>query len=133
VSSLTPFRRSIRGGGETLNVARRWLPITIVLAAAAAQAAGAPTLALYVLLAAVPVNAACALGALGDLLDARANGPVAPAIALEPGLAGLALVLVVAGTAANAVVFALLGCLAVYLVQALLGLSVELRRPVLER
>jgi hypothetical protein len=48
-------------------------------------------------------------------------------------LAGLALVLVVVGTAANAVVFALTGCLAVYLVQALLGLSVELRAPALER
>jgi hypothetical protein len=110
-----------------MSVPRPWLPITIALAAAAAQAAGAPTLALYVLLAAVPVNAACALGALGDLLDARAKGPVGPVIALEPALAGLALVLVVAGTAANAVVFALTGCLAVYLVQALLGLGAELR------
>jgi hypothetical protein len=108
-------------------VPRLWLPIAIALAAAAAEVAGASTLALYVLLASVPVNAACGLGALGDLLDARAKGPVAPAIALEPALAGLALVLVVAGTAANAVVFALTGCLAVYLVQALLGLSVELR------
>ena len=106
---------------------RLWLPIAIALAAAAAEVAGASTLALYVLLASVPVNAACGLGAFGDLLDARAKGPVAPAIALEPVLAGLALVLVVAGTAANAVVFALTGCLAVYLVQALLGLSVELR------
>lgn len=112
---------------------RLWLPIAIALSAATAEVAGASTLALYVLLASVPVNAACGLGALGDLLDARAKGPVAPAITLEPGLVGLALVLVVAGTAANAVVFALAGCLAVYLVQALLGLSLELRRPVLER
>jgi hypothetical protein len=90
-------------------------------------------LALYVLLAAVPVNAACALGALGELLDARARGPVAPAIALEPALSGLALALVVVGTAVNAVVFAVLGCLGIYLVQVLLAMSVELRTPVLER
>jgi hypothetical protein len=114
-------------------VPRPWLPIAIALAAAAAEAAGASTLALYILLALVPVNASCALSALGDLLDARAKGPVAPTIALEPALAGLALALVVAGTATNAVVFALTGCLGVYLVQALLGLSVELKSPVLER
>lgn len=112
---------------------RPWVPIAIALAAAAAEAAGASTVALYVLLALVPVNASCALGALGELLDARAKGPVPPVIALEPALAALALVLVVAGTAANAVAFALTGCLAVYLVQALLGLSIELRRPALER
>jgi hypothetical protein len=110
-------------------VPRPWVPIAIALAAAAAEAGGAATLALYILLVLVPVNASCALGALGDLLDARVKGPVAPVVALEPALAGLALVLVVAGTAANAVVFALTGCLAVYFVQALLGLSVELRSP----
>ena len=116
-----------------MGMRRPWLPIVIALAAAAAVATGASTLALYVLLALVPVNAACALGAFGDLLDARAKGPVDPGIALEPALASLALVLVVAGTAANAVVFALTGCLAVYFLQALLGLSLELRSPALER
>jgi hypothetical protein len=110
-------------------VPRPWVPIAIALAAAAAEVGGSSTLALYILLILVPVNASCALGALGDLLDARARGPVGPVVALEPALTGLALVLVVAGTAANAVAFALTGCLAVYFVQALLGLSVELRSP----
>ena len=110
-------------------MARRWFPIVIALAAAAATATNAPSLALYILLASVPVNAACALGAFGDLLDARAQGPVAPQIALEPVLAGLALVLVVAGTAANAVAFAIMACLVVYFLQALIALGAELRTP----
>jgi hypothetical protein len=110
-------------------VPRPWLPIAIALAAAAAEASGASELALYVLLASVPVNASCALGALGDVLDARERGSVDPAVVLEPILSALALVLVVAGTAANAVVFAIAGSLAVYAVQALLGLTVELKRP----
>ena len=110
-------------------MARRWFPIVLALAAAAAAATGAPSLALYILLASVPANAACALGAFGDLLDARAEGSVAPEIALEPVLAGLALVLVVAGTAANAVVFAVTACLVVYLLQALIALGSELRSP----
>jgi hypothetical protein len=114
-------------------VPRPWLPIAIALTAGVAEAAGASTLALYILLALVPVNASCALSALGDLLDARAEGAVAPVVALEPALASLALVFVVAGTAANAVVFALTGCLGIYFVQALLGLGVELRSPALER
>jgi hypothetical protein len=112
---------------------RPWVPIAIALAAAGAEAAGASSLALYVLLASVPVNASCALGALGDLLDARERGAAPPAIVLEPVLCALALVLVVAGTAADAVVFAIAASLAVYVVQAVLRLSLELRRPALQR
>jgi hypothetical protein len=116
-----------------LAVMRRWLPISIALMAAAAQIVGAPVIAFYLMLLAVPVLASCALLLFGELLDARAAGPVPPAIALESVLSGLALLLVVAGTAAGSVVFALAGCLAVYALQALLGLGVELRRPALER
>jgi hypothetical protein len=110
-------------------VARRWLPIGIAVAAGVAQAAGAPVIAFYLLLLGVPVLASCALGLFGELLDARAAGPVEPLVALEPFLAGLALALVVAGTAAGSVVFALWGCLVIYGVQALVGLGVELRTP----
>lgn len=112
---------------------RRWLPIGIALAAAAAGAAGESRLASYLVLAAVPATAVCALTALGELLDARATSPVEPAAALEPLLFGLALLLLVAGAAASAPAFAISGCLAVFGLQALLGLSVELRRPVLEQ
>ncbi len=118
-----------------MGVARRWLPIAIALAAAGCQAAGARAVAFYLLLLAVPLIASCALGLFGELLDARAAGQVAPAAALEPFLAGLALVFVVAGTAAGSVLFALWGCLAAYAVQTLVGLGAELRtaEPQLER
>jgi hypothetical protein len=112
---------------------RRWLPLSIALVAAATQIAGAPVIAFYLMLLAVPVLASCALWLFGELLDARAAGTVPPAVALEPFLSGLALLFVVAGTAAGSVLFALWGCLAVYGLQTLLGLSVELRRPALER
>ena len=115
---------------------RRWLPIAIALAAAAAEAAGEPGLAFNLVLAAVPVTAIGALAALGELLDKRAGNPVEPVAALEPLLFGVALLLLVAGAAARAPAFGVSGCLAVFSVQALLGLSVELRRPastVLER
>lgn len=112
-----------------MDVARRWLPIAIALAAAAAEARGYRGLAFYFLLLAVPVLASCALGLLGELLDARAAGPVAPTAALEPFLAGLALLFVIGGTAVGSVAFALWGCLVVYAVQVAVGLGVELRAP----
>ena len=115
---------------------RRWIPIAIALAAAAAEAAGEPGLAFNLILLAVPVTAVGALIALGDLLDNRTLASVEPAEALEPLLFGIALLLLVAGAAAGAPGFAISGCLAVFGVQVLLGLSLELRRPaptVLER
>ena len=115
---------------------RRWIPIAIALAAAGADAAGEPGLAFNLVLLAVPVTAVGALVALGELLDNRALALVEPAEVLEPLLFGVALLLLVAGAAAGAPAFAVSGCLAVFGVQVLLGLSVELRRPastVLER
>jgi hypothetical protein len=108
---------------------RRWLPIAIALAAAGAEAAGEPGLAFNLVLLAVPVTAVGALAALGEVLDKRALAAVEPAEALEPFLFGIALLLLVAGAAAGAPAFAVSGCLAVFGVQALLGLSVELKRP----
>lgn len=105
----------------------------IALSAAGAHTGGAPRLAAYLLLAAVPVTAVGALASFGELLDAREVAPVDPATALQPVLYCLALILLVGGAAAGAPVFALSSCLAVFGVQALLGLSVELRAPVLER
>ena len=112
---------------------RRWSPIAIALAAAGAGAVGEPRLSSYLVLAAVPVTAVVALAAFGELLDTRAVARVEPVAALETLLLGVALLLLVAGAAAGATAFAVSGCLAVFGVQALLGLSVELRRPALER
>lgn len=114
-------------------MARRWFPIAIALAAAGADAAGESRLSSLLLLAAVPVIAVTALISFGELLDARATAPVEPMAALDTLLFGVALLLLVAGAAAGAPAFAISGCLAVFGVQALLGLSVELRRPVLEQ
>jgi hypothetical protein len=108
---------------------RRWLPLAIALVAAAAQIVGAPVLAFYLMLLAIPVLAACALWLFGDLLDARAAGAVNPAIMVEPLLSGLALLFVVAGTAAGSVLFALWGCLAAYALQTMLDFGSELRAP----
>jgi hypothetical protein len=114
-------------------VARCWFPIAIALLAAAAHAAGEHRLSVYLVLAAVPVTAAVALAAFGELLDARAGSAVEPVTALEPFLYGVALLLLVVGAAAGAPAFAISGCLAAFGVQALLGLGVELRRPALEQ
>jgi hypothetical protein len=118
--------------GELLAM-RRWLPIAVALAAAAAEALGARQLAFYLLLVAVPIVAARALTALGELLDARAAAPLEPVASLQAILYGVALLLLVGGAAAGSTAFALSGCLAAFALQALLGLGVELRRPVLER
>jgi hypothetical protein len=112
---------------------RLWLPISLVLTAALADLAGAPVIAFYLLLAAVPIVAVGALLALGELLDERAVAPVEPAAALDALLYGVALLVLIGGAAAGSMVFALSGCLAVFGLQALLGAGVELRRPALER
>jgi hypothetical protein len=110
-----------------------WLPVAVAIAAAGAETAGAQQLSFYLVLVAVPVVAVGALSALGELLDARAAGPAEPVTALEPLLYGVALLLLVSGAAAGSPAFAVSGCLAVFALQALLGLSVELRSPALER
>ncbi len=77
----------MRVSGE-LRAMRRWLPITIVLAAAVAEAVGLGQIAFYLLLVAVPLVAATALTSFGELLDSplRAGG-VAPGAALRRGAA----------------------------------------------
>jgi hypothetical protein len=108
-----------------LRAMRRWLPITIVLGAAVAEALGLGQLPLYLLLVAVPIVAATALSAFGELLDGRFE----PAESLQAILYGVALLLLVGGAAAGSTAFALSGCLAAFALQALLGLGVELKRP----
>jgi hypothetical protein len=117
----------MRVSGE-LRAMRRWLPITVVLAAAVAEAIGLGQVAFYLLLVAVPIVAASALMLFGELLDARFE----PAESLQALLYGVALLLLVAGAAAGSPAFALSACLATFALQALLGLGVELRRPALD-
>jgi hypothetical protein len=113
-------------------MARRVLPVGLVVAAAAADGAGVHGFAFYLLLAAVPVGAFAALGAFGDLLDDVGSR-------LHALLWAIVLVLTVAGAAVRAPAVtegtvpavarsALVACLAIFCVQAVVSLASELRR-----
>jgi hypothetical protein len=114
-------------------MSRRWIPVALVLAAAAADGAGAHGVAFYALLAAVPAAAVAALEALGEALeDAGAQ--------LQALLWGIVLALTVVSAAVRAPLLAqgtvpalgrsaVVACLAIFCFQALLGVVAELRRP----
>jgi hypothetical protein len=113
-------------------MARRWIPVALVIAAAAADGAGAHGVAFYALLAAVPAAAVAALDAYGDSLEDERNR-------LHALLWGIVLVLTVTGAAVRAPVLAegtvpalarsaVVACLAIFCVQAVAGLVSELRR-----
>jgi hypothetical protein len=70
---------------------RRALPVLLVAAVAAADAAGSHRLAFYALLAAVPALAVTALGAFGEYVEGSGGGRAL--------VSGLALALAVLGTA----------------------------------
>jgi hypothetical protein len=111
---------------------RRWIPVVLVLAAAAADGAGAHGVAFYALLATVPAVAAAALEAFGESLeDAGAQ--------LHALLWAVVLALTVTGAAVRAPRLAegtvpafgrtaVVACLAIFCIQALAGLVGELRR-----
>ncbi len=75
-------------------------PVALVVAAALADAAGRSDLAFYALLMAVPVIAAAALGAYGDVV--AVEGPPPAEVSLQALLWGLGLVLVTASAAVRA-------------------------------
>jgi hypothetical protein len=112
-------------------MARR-IPVALVVAAAAADGAGAHGLAFYALLAAVPAAAVAALDAYGHALeDARSR--------VQAFLWAVVLALTVTGAAARAPVLAegsvpalartaVVACLAIFCLQAIAGLVAELRR-----
>jgi hypothetical protein len=110
----------------------RWIPVALVVAAAAADGAGMHGVAFYALLAAVPAVAVAALGAYGDSLDGGA-------VRVQAFLWGAVLALVVTGAAVRAHSLAegtvpalarsaVVACLAIFCAQAIAGLVGELRR-----
>ena len=113
-------------------MARRAIPIGLVVAAAAADGAGVHGLAFYALLAAVPAAAAVALAEFGELLDGKPSH-------IDALLWTVVLALVVVGAAARAPALAegavpplgrvaVIACLTLFCVQAVLGLVAELGR-----
>jgi hypothetical protein len=113
-------------------MARRAIPVGLVVAAAAADGAGAHELAFYALLLAVPAAAVAALDTFGELLDGTRDH-------LHALLWTVVLGLIVVGAAARAPAVtggavpalarsALLACLAIFCVQAIVSLAAELRR-----
>lgn len=113
-------------------MARRAIPVGLVVAAAAADGAGAHELAFYALLLAVPAAAVVALDTFGELLDGARDH-------LHALLWTVVLALIVVGAAVRAPAVtegavpalarsALLACLAIFCVQAVASLASELRR-----
>ena len=114
-------------------MARRWIPVALVIAAAAADGAGAHGVAFYALLATVPAAAVAALQAYGEALeDARSR--------VHALLWAVVLALTVIGAAARAPALAegsvpaigrtaVVACLAIFCAEAVAGLVAELRRP----
>jgi hypothetical protein len=112
-------------------MARRAIPVALVIAAAAADGAGSHGLAFYALLLAVPAAAILALEAYGHVLDGAGEH-------LHALLWTVVLALLVVGAAVRAPAVtegavptlgrsALLGCLAIFCVQAAIAAAAELR------
>jgi hypothetical protein len=112
-------------------MAPRGIPVALVIAAAAADGAGAHGVALYALLAAVPAAAVAGLEAYGDALEDPRRRPLA-------FLWAVVLALTVTGAAARTPALAegtvpaigrsaVIACLAIFCVQALAALVSELR------
>ncbi len=113
-------------------MAGRVLPVGLVVAAAAADGAGVHGIAFYALLAAVPAAAVAALDAFGEMLDAAGSRLHALlwAVVLALTVAGAAVraPAVTEGTVPAVARTALVACLAIFCVQAVVSLAAELRR-----
>jgi uncharacterized membrane protein len=125
-------------------MARRWLPIGLGLLAATLDASGLHEAAFYLLVLAVPVTAVSSLAALGELLDARAEGRAGAALVLQPVLWAFALALLVVSTALRASAIAdgavpalsanvLSCCLALLCLEALVAVFAETPREAARR
>ena len=115
-------------------MARRALPVGLVLAAALADVREMHPLAFYLLVAAVPAMAVSALSFFGDLVETpgRAAGEAAARLQAFFAALGLALIVLAAATRGQSAletgvpplgVSALVGCLAVFALQGLVTLA----------
>jgi hypothetical protein len=120
-------------------MARRALPVSLVLAAAFADLRDLHVLAFYLLVAAVPAMAISALAFFGDLVETPGGAAGETAARLQASFAALALVLTVVAAAARGQsalesgvpplgVSALVGCLAVLTLQGLVTLALAATR-----
>jgi hypothetical protein len=116
-------------------MSRHLAPVALVVFAGLADSAGRSDLAFYALLAGVPIVAAAALGAYGDLV-AR-DRPAPASVSLQALLWGVALVLVTASAGVRAPAFdavapgfgvaTLTACLVVAGIQLALAAAGELK------
>jgi hypothetical protein len=116
-------------------VSRHLAPVALVVFAGLADSAGRSDLAFYALLAAVPIVAAAALDAYGDLVTG--DGPAPASVSLQALLWGLGLVLVTASAGVRAPAFdsvaptfgvaTLTACLAVAGIQLAVAVVGELK------
>jgi hypothetical protein len=120
-------------------MARRALPVGLILAAALADVQEHHILAFYLLVAAVPAMAISALSFFGDLVDTPGGAAGEATARLQAFFAALGLVLTVIAAAARGQsalesgvpplgVSALVGCLAVCAIQGLLTLALVTSR-----
>jgi hypothetical protein len=117
-------------------MSRQLWPAALVVVAGLADATGRSDLAFYALLGAVPIIAAAALAAYGELVAAERPAPAS--VSLQALLWGLGLVLVTASAAVRAPAFdsvapalgasTLTGCLAIVGLQAVVAAVRELNR-----
>ncbi|MGH2996255.1 MAG: hypothetical protein ACRDM9_08070 [Gaiellaceae bacterium] len=116
-------------------MSRQLAPVALVVIAGLADAAGRSDLAFYALLASVPIVAAAALGAYGDLVTRE--GPAPASVSLQALLWGLGLVLVTVSAGVRAPAFdsvapafgvaTLTACLAVVAIQIAVAVAGELK------
>lgn len=109
---------------ETRAVSRQLWPVALVVSAGLADVAGRPSLAFYLLLAAIPVIVAATLASYGDLVAGEGESPGRTA------LWTVALAVVVATVALPPLgTEALMICLVLVGIQGVAALSTGLRRP----
>lgn len=115
-------------------MSRHLAPVALVVFAGFADSAGRSDLAFYTLLVAVPIVAAAALGAYGDLVTR--DRPAPASVSLQALLWGVAVVLVTASAGVRAPTFdsvapafgvtTLTACLAIAAIQLTLAAAAEL-------
>lgn len=105
-------------------MSRQLWPVALIVSAALADTAGRPSVAFYLLLAAIPVIVAATLASYGDLVAGEGGSPVRTA------LWTVALAVVVATVALPPLgTEALMICLVLVGIQGVAALSTGLRRP----